>query len=253
MKVRDVARIIEEFAPLDTAAEWDNTGLCIGSPDAEVKGVLVGFDCTPELIEEAVERGANMVVTHHPLIFRGVKRIAPESFLGSAITLAIKHDIAVYAAHTNADKAEGGVNTLMAARLGLCDCTPLSADGFGLVGNLPKPMPASEFIAHVKWVFSLKGLRCSAPIEDPVQKVALCSGSGGSMIEDALESGAQVYICGDLSYHQFFTEKGFMVLDIGHFESEIDIVDKLISVLEEKNCTFAILRTKKDNNPIHYF
>ena len=133
MKVRDVARIIEEFAPLEAAAEWDNTGLCIGSPDAEVKGVLVGFDCTPELIAEAVERGANMVVTHHPLIFRGVKRISPDSFLGSAITLAIKHDIAVYAAHTNADKAACGVNDLMADRLGLKNRSVLSADGFGLV------------------------------------------------------------------------------------------------------------------------
>ena len=253
MKVKEVARIIEEFAPLDTAAEWDNTGLCIGDPEAEVTGVMVGFDCTAELIAEAVSRGANMVVTHHPLIFRGVKRITPGSFLGSAITLAIKHDIAVYAAHTNADKADCGVNTLMAGRLGLTGCEILSADGFGLVGNLPSPMGSGQFIEFVKRQFSLKMLRCSKPVEGQVGRVAICSGSGGSLLEDALASGAHAYICGDLSYHQFFTEPGFMVIDIGHFESEIDIVAKLISVLEEKISTFAVLRTEKDNNPIHYF
>ena len=253
MKAREIADIIEAFAPVETAADWDNTGFCIGSPDTDVKAVLVGFDCTPALVAEAVERGANMIVTHHPLIFRGVKKISPETFLGSVITEAIKHDIVVYAAHTNADKATSGVNALMADRLGLTGREVLSEDGFGLTGYLPHPMSAQEFIAFVKKQFSLKVVRTSAPIDVPIEKVALCSGSGGSLLEEALCSGAQAYICGDLSYHQFFTEKGFMVLDIGHFESEIDIVEKLISVLSEKNSTFAVLCTNNDYNPIHYF
>ena len=253
MKVCEVARIIEEFAPLESAAGWDNTGLCIGSGDAEVTGVLVGFDCTPELIKEAVERGANMVVTHHPLIFHGLKRISPDTFLGETVTLAIKNDIAVYAAHTNADKAGEGVNYLMAERLGLSRREPLSEDGFGLTGFLERPMECSEFISFVKERFSLKALRTSCPIEGLIEKVALCSGSGGSLVETALASGAQAYICGDLSYHQFFAEKGFILLDIGHFESEIDIVDKLFSVLSEKINTFAVLRTREDKNPIYYF
>ncbi len=253
MKAFEVARIIERFAPLDTAADWDNTGFCIGSPDTEVKAVLVGFDCTPALVKEAVERGANMIVTHHPLIFRGIKKISPDNFLGEIITLAIKNDIVVYSAHTNADKAEGGVNTLMAERLGLQNCELLSADGFGLTGTLPTPMSAEDFIAFVKKQFSLKVVRTSALPAGVIFRVALCSGSGGSLIGDALAAGADAYICGDVSYHQFFTEKGFLLLDIGHFESEIDIVGKLISVLEEKNSTFAVLRTKEDYNPIHYF
>lgn len=253
MKASEVARIIEDFAPVDTAAGWDNPGFCIGSPDQEVHGVLVGFDCTPDLVREAVRRGADMIVTHHPLIFHGVKKINADTFLGSIITLAIKHDIVIYAAHTNADKAAGGVNDLMADRLGLQRRAPLSEDGFGLTGFLERPMGAEEFIGFVKKQFSLKVVRTSAPTAGPVQKVALCSGSGGSMLEDALSSGADAYICGDLSYHQFFTEKNFLVLDIGHFESEIDIVDKLFSLLSEKISTFAPLRTEKDFNPIHYF
>ena len=253
MKASGIAAIIERFAPAGTAAEWDNSGFCIGSPDTEVHGVLVGFDCTPDLVREAVRRGANMIVTHHPLIFRGIKKISPDNFLGEIITLAIKHDIVVYAAHTNADKASGGVNDLMADRLGLTDRRPLGEDGFGLCGCLPRPMDSREFIAFVKERFSLRVVRASAPIDEPVERVALCSGSGGSMLPEAFASGAQAYICGDLSYHQFFTEKGFMLLDIGHFESEIDIVDKLFSLLREKNSTFAVLRTENDNNPIHYF
>ena len=238
---------------MDTAADWDNTGFCIGSPQTEVKAVLVGFDCTPALVREAVERGAKMIVTHHPLIFRGIKKISPDNFLGEIITLAIKNDIVVYSAHTNADKAQGGVNTLMAERLGLRNCSVLSEDGFGLTGTLPVPMAAEDFIAFVKKQFSLKVVRTSRLTDKPVEKVALCSGSGSSLIGDALAAGADAYISGDISYHQFFTEKDFLLLDIGHFESEIDIVDKLISVLEEKNSTFAVLRTNEDYNPIHYF
>ncbi len=253
MKASEVARIIEDFAPVSTAAGWDNPGFCIGSPDQEVHGVLVGFDCTPALVQEAVRRGADMIVTHHPLIFHGIKKINADTFLGSIITLAIKHDIVIYSAHTNADKAAGGVNDLMADRLGLRRRAILSEDGFGLTGFLERPMGAGEFIGFVKKQFALKMVRTSAPTEGPVQKVALCSGSGGSMLEDALASGADAYICGDLSYHQFFTEKNFLVLDIGHFESEIDIVDKLFSLLSEKISTFALLRTEKDFNPIHYF
>ena len=253
MKASGIAAVIERFAPASMAAEWDNSGFCIGSPDTEVRGVLVGFDCTPDLVKEAVRRGANMIVTHHPLIFRGIKKISDDTFLGSVITLAIKNDIVVYAAHTNADKAAGGVNDLMADRLGLVDRHPLCEDGFGLCGRLPRPMDSREFIAFVKEKFSLRIVRTSAPIEGPVEKVALCSGSGAGMLQDAVDSGAQAYLCGDLSYHQFFTEKGFMLLDVGHFESEIDIVDKLFSLLREKNSNFAVLRTEKDNNPIHYF
>ena len=112
MKVREIAAAIEAFAPLGTQESWDNAGLCIGSPDAGVRAVLVGFDCTPALVREAVDRGADMIVTHHPLIFGGLRRIDPDDPVGAAVYLAIRHGIAVYAAHTNADKAVGGVNTL---------------------------------------------------------------------------------------------------------------------------------------------
>ena len=253
MKAREVADIIESFAPLATQESWDNAGLCIGSPETAVKGVMVGFDCTCQLIDEAVASGCNMIVTHHPLIFKGVKKINPDTCLGAAIVSAVKHDIVVYAAHTNADKAADGVSWLMADKLGLEDIEPLDEDGLGAVGLLPQSMSSRAFIEKVKQTFGLPMLRCSAPIDTPVRKVAMCGGSGGSLIETAHNCGADAYLCGDASYHSFFTDPGFMILDIGHYESEIDIVEKLFGLLSEKIHTFAVRKTRNNYNPVYYY
>ena len=162
MKARQVAEIIEDFAPLCLQESWDNAGFCIGSPEAEVKAIMVGFDCTPSLIEEAAAAGCNMIVTHHPLIFKGVKKINPDTFLGSAIVAAIKHDMVVYAAHTNADKAADGVSRIMAEKLGLTDIEPLDEDGLGAIGVLPEAMESKAFIDLVKKTFGLPVVRCSS-------------------------------------------------------------------------------------------
>ena len=253
MKARQVADIIEGFAPLDTQESWDNAGLCIGSPDTEVKGVMVGFDCTPALIEEAVAAGCNMVVTHHPLIFRGVKRIDPDTFTGAAIVSAIKHDVVVYSAHTNADKAADGVSWLMAAKLGIREVSALGEDGLGAVGDLPEAMDSKDFIETVKKAFELPFVRTSKPLSTPVRRVAMCGGAGGSLIEEARAAKADAYLCGDISYHNFFTEEGFMLLDVGHYESEIDIVEKLFGLLSEKIHTFAVRKTRNNYNPVYYY
>ena len=253
MKARQVADIIEEFAPLGIQESWDNAGFCIGSPEAEVTGIMVGFDCTPALIDEALACGCNMIVTHHPLIFRGVKKINPDTFPGSAIVSAIKHDMVVYSAHTNADKTDGGVSWIMAAKLGLKDIEPLGEDGLGTIGLLPEAMDSKAFIEFVKKTFSLSLVRCSKPLQTPVRRVAMCGGAGGSLIEEAEAKGADAYLCGDLSYHSFFTDAGFMLLDVGHYESEIDIVDKLFGLLSEKIHTFAVRRTQNNNNPVYYY
>lgn len=253
MKASQVAEIIEDFAPLCLQESWDNAGFCIGSPDTEVKGIMVGFDCTPSLIEEAAANGCNMIVTHHPLIFRGVKKIDPGTFLGSAIVSAVKHDMVVYAAHTNADKAADGVSFIMAEKLGLTGVEPLGEDGLGAIGNLPEVMDSKEFIEMVKKTFNLPVVRCSRPVDKPVSRVAMCGGSGGSLIDDAEAKGADAYLCGDISYHNFFTDAGFMLLDVGHYESEIDIVEKLFGLLSEKIHTFAVRRTQNNNNPVYYY
>ena len=257
MRVGDVIRVIEEFAPLGIQEKWDNSGLCIGSPDDEVSSVLIGLDCTPELVDEAVSCGADMIVTHHPLIFSGLKKISPDDQVGAAVIKAVKNGIAIYAAHTSADKVLAGVSGAMAARLGLESVRILDEDGegtgLGVVGDLPEPLTAAEAMVLVKERFGLKAMRTSKPVEGMISRVAMCGGSGGSLIGAAIASGAQLYISGDISYHNFFTKDGFMIMDIGHYESEIEIVDILFSLLRKKFPTFAVRITQNIyGNPVYY-
>ena len=259
MKIREITSVIESFAPLSIQESWDNSGLIIGSPEQDVHGVILGFDCTPELVDEAVACGADMIVTHHPLIFGGVKKISPEDPVGLTILKAASAGIAVYAAHTTADKVLAGVSGAMARRLDLEDIQILDEEpggyGLGAIGNLSCPMEGEAFIEYVKSRFSLRVVRCSRIPEIPVSRVAMCGGSGGSLIGNARKAGAQAYLCGDISYHHFFTTKDFMVMDIGHFEGEVEIVDILFSLLRKKFPNFAIRTSGKlvTSNPVHYY
>lgn len=258
MKVKDIISVIEEFAPLGIQEKWDNSGLCIGSPEAEVSSVLVGLDCTEELVDEAVACGADMIVTHHPLIFSGLKKISPDDIVGAAVIKAVKAGISIYAAHTNADKVIAGVSGAMAAKLGLENVAILDEDGegtgLGVVGDLPEPLTAEEAVELVKSRFKLKAMRASRPVEGMISRVAMCGGSGGSLIGAAKASGAQLYLSGDISYHNFFTPENFMIMDIGHYESEIEIVDILFSLIKKKFPTFAVRITQNIySNPIFYF
>lgn len=258
MKVRDIIQIIEDFAPLSIQEGWDNSGLCVGSPEDEATSVLLGLDCTEQLVDEAIECGADLIITHHPLIFSGLKKISPDDQIGAAVIKAVRAGISIYAAHTNADKVIAGVSGAMAARLGLKDVEILEEDGdgtgLGVVGNLPEPVSAEEATALVKERFSLKMVKTSAPVGCKISRIAMCGGSGSSLIESARRSKAQLYISGDISYHHFFTPKGFMIMDIGHYESEIEIVDILFSLIKKNFPTFAVRITQNINsNPIYYF
>ena len=258
MKVKDIIKVIEDFAPLSIQEGWDNSGLCVGSPEDEVTSVLLALDCTPELVDEAVAYGADMIVTHHPLIFSGLKKISPEDMVGEAVIKAIRAGISIYAAHTSADKVLEGVSGAMAAKLGLVNVTVLDEDGegtgLGAVGDLPQPMTAEQAVAFVKDRFALKAMKTSRPSDGMISRVAMCGGSGGSLIKAARKAGAQLYISGDISYHNFFTPDGFMIMDIGHYESEIEIVDILFSLIKKNFPTFAVRITQNINsNPIYYF
>lgn len=258
MKVADIVAAVEQFAPLGIQEPWDNSGLCIGSPDDSVHGVMVGFDCTPALVDDAIASGCDMIITHHPLIFKGLKHITPSEPTGEAIMKAIRADIAVYAAHTSADKVIEGVSGAMARRLGLTDIRILEDEGgtgLGAYGTLEKPLSGMEAIALIKERFGLKIVRTSAPIDGPITTVAVLGGSGGGEIPSARAAGAQLYVTADISYHNFFTPEGFMVADIGHFESEVEIASILFSFLKKKFPNFAVHlgASLHEGNPVHYF
>ena len=260
MKAGDIVSALERFAPLRIQEDWDNSGLLIGSAEDEVHGVLVGFDCTPQLIEEAVQKGCDMVVTHHPLIFKGIRRINADDPVGAAVMMAVRHGVAVYAAHTTADKVIAGVSGAMARRLELKNISILVPEedgtvGLGCLGDFPEPMTGTDALSYVREKFGLRLIRSSKPLETPITKVALLGGSGGAEMGLARSRGAQLYITADVSYHNFFTPEGFMVMDIGHFESEVEIVDIFLKEIRKNFPTFASYKSAvlDRSNPVHYF
>ena len=257
-KVKDIIKVIEEFAPLSIQEKWDNSGLCIGSPEASVSSVLLALDCTPELVDEAVRIGADMIVTHHPLIFSGLRKISPDDVTGTAVIKAVSAGIAVYAAHTSADKVLAGVSGAMARKLSLKNISVLDSEGdgvgLGAVGDLETPLSAMDAVLMIKEKFGLDMVRTSRPLDIPISRIAMCGGSGSSLIPQAMASGAQLYLCGDISYHHFFTSPDFMLMDVGHYESEIEIVAILFSLLKKNFPTFAVRITENIySNPIFYF
>jgi len=253
MKAIDLVRPIEEMAPLYEQEKWDNCGFCIGDPQREVSKALIALDCTEDVVDEAIECGADIIITHHPLIFGGVKKISPQNQLGRIIYKAVGNNIAVYAAHTNMDKAAGGVSAVMAERLHLNGCEPLTPDSFGIVGTMQESMGVEEFLGKIKKAFGVDVVRCSALLDEKISKVAVCGGSGKSFIADAMEKGAQVYVTGDITYHEFYAEKGFMLVDIGHYSSEYGIVDVFANILSKNFPKFAVSISKRNNNPIYYY
>ena len=258
MRVSDIIAAIESFAPLSIQENWDNSGLLIGSPSDEVRGVMVGFDCTPGLIDRALAAGCDMVVTHHPLIFGGLKSISQEDPVGDAVIRAIRGGVAVYAAHTTADKVIAGVSGAMADKFGLQNVRILEEEpggtGLGTVGDLPVPLDASSALALVKERFGVKMLRTSKPVSGKITRIAMCGGSGSSLIGAARRAGAQLYISADISYHHFFTPEGFMIADIGHFESEVEITRILLSEIRKNfpNFVGCIDPELENSNPINY-
>ena len=252
MRAIDLVKPIEELAPLHEQEKWDNCGFSVGDPFKEVSKALVALDCTEEVMDEAIECGADIIITHHPLIFGGVKKISPQNWLGRVIYKAVQHNIAIYAAHTNMDKAAGGVSCAMADKLGLQEREFLTPDNFGVIGMLPEPAGAEELVGKIKDAFGVDVVRCSKLLEEKITRVAVCGGSGKSFIADAMAKGAQVYVTGDISYHEFYAEKGFMLMDIGHYSSEYGIVDVFANILSKNFPNFAVSISKRNYNPIYY-
>ena len=258
MKVREIVEILEQSVPLAWQESYDNAGLAVGNPEAEVCKVLVALDATEEVVDEAIELGAQMVVTHHPIIFRPIKRLACENRQQRTIAKAIAHGIALYAAHTNLDGApDRGISHHLAGVLGLQEerlLEPSNTEGvgIGIVGTLPKPVDSEEFLATIKERLGVKALRHSPIRIDKVERVAICSGSGGSLIESAEAAGADLYLSADFKYHDFVDADRMILVDAGHFETEICAIDILFDILSKKLSNFATHKSARCENPVRY-
>jgi dinuclear metal center YbgI/SA1388 family protein len=258
MTIREIAQALETWAPLSAAEGYDNVGLLTGHPDQAVTGILVNLDATEAVVEEAIARGINLVITHHPIWFTGRKRLTGEDYVSRTLIKAIQHGIALYACHTNLDNVRDGVNHMMAQRLGLVDTQFLRAKadptyGSGLIGQLPQAMEKSAFLQQVKDTFQCGGIRyADAPLTH-VERVAVCGGAGSFLTLDALAQGAHALITADITYHKFFDQDNRMLLlDIGHYESEQYTSELIVSYLSNKFANFAVHLSAVRTNPVKY-
>ena len=258
MKVGEIAQLIEQSLPLGWQESYDNAGLAVGNPEAEVTTILVALDATEEVVEEAIAVGAQMVVTHHPIIFRPIKQLSWANRQQRTIAKAIAGGVALYAAHTNLDSAPAvGISHLLATKLGieeegLLEPSVEQGVGIGIVGRLVEPMAAEEFLAKVKSTLRIEALRHSTLRTQSIQRVAICSGSGGGLIEAAERLGADAYIAADFKYHDFVDADRMILVDVGHFESEICAIDILFELLSKKMSNFAVRKSAHSTNPVRY-
>jgi dinuclear metal center YbgI/SA1388 family protein len=263
MKISAITRFLETLAPPVYQEDYDNTGLQLGSEEEECSGVMISLDPTDTVVEEAAKRGCNLVISHHPLIFRDLKQISPSTGQGRAIVAAVRNNITVYAIHTNLDNVLPGVNSTMADRLGLInrefllpgrqgDAKYLS--GSGLIGDVPEPLHAQQFLGLLRQRFGIPAIRHSRFTGRSVKRVALCGGAGSFLITNALSKGADFFVSADIRYHSFFEAEDRMVIaDIGHYESEQFSIDLLHDAILKKFPNFAVLKAGVPTNPVHYY
>ncbi len=363
MKVSQITNYLSSRVPVSLQEDYDNSGLQVGDEASEISSVLLSVDVTEEIVDEAIKEGAGLIITHHPLIFKGLRSITGRNYIERVIRKAIKNDIAIYSAHTNLDVFRGGVSYMMAQKIGLRNVSALTeikrrllkiavfvpeknieqvrmamfdagagsigeydhcsfstrgegsfragegtnpyageigrdhfekevrievivpdysesavvsamikshpyeevaydiyrlenalpGAGLGCIGDLDKRVDASKFLNDIATVFEAKGVRYSGNVNSTVKKVALCGGSGSSLIKDALWKGADIFITADIKYHSFFEGNDKMIIaDIGHYESEKSSLEILYELITKKFPKFAVRFSKNNTNPINY-
>jgi len=363
VKIRDIVAAIEEFAPLALQENYDNSGVQVGDVRQESSSALICLDVTGAVLDEAIQLGCNLVIAHHPLIFKGVKSLTGKDYIEQCLIKAIKHDIVIYASHTNLDNARSGVSFKMAEKLGLKNVqvlTPMddkllklitfvpgeyvdkvrnalfaagagqigdydqcsyNSEGYGtfragegtspfcgqqgemhkeaevrletifpdfikgkvvqsllsahpyeepafdiislksswnnvgsgVVGELDSAEDELAFLARIKRTFAASSLKYSPLLNRPVKRVAICGGSGSFLIPDAIRAGADLFLTGEIKYHDFFNHRNAIVLsDIGHYESEQYTNELICEIIRKKFPTFAVHFTKCKTNQINY-
>lgn len=364
MKLAELTNYLESLAPLAYQEDYDNSGLIVGHPEQDVSQALISLDCTEAVVDEAIARHCQVIISHHPIVFKGLKKFNGKTYVERVVEKAIRHNIALYAIHTNLDNVTGGVNARICQTLGLQNCHILSPKpnllkklvtyapqaqaqevrealfkagaghignysecsfnaegtgtfkggagtnpyvgqvghqhqeqevrietiypaqleskilmalflahpyeevaydlyhltnqykqvGSGMVGELASAMSENEFLRHVKYNMKAEVIRHTELRGKAVKRVAVCGGSGGFLLKQAIAAGADVFITADYKYHEFFdAEKKIIIADIGHFESEQFTQHLLYENIQKKFANFAVRLTEINTNPIKYF
>ena len=193
----------------------------VGDTERDIQSVLLTTDITETVVSEAIARDCQLIISHHPLLFHGLKQVCGQTPQARVVEMAIKNNIAIYSAHTNLDSVVGGINTRLAKKLGLTDIRLLTESGLGAIGILPKPINYLDFIGQIRAKLECTYVRYTRSGKEMIQTVALCGGSGAEFIETAIEQGADVYLTADVKYHEFQDADGRIgLIDIDHWISE---------------------------------
>ncbi len=260
MKLIDIQSILEEWCPLKNAEDFDNVGLLVGDPSSEINKALITIDTTENIIDEAINKKCNLIITFHPLIFKGIKSLKSENYVNKCIVKAIKNNINIYAIHTNLDNNPEGVSFKIAQKLNLINTSLLiqkeenSNLGMGIIGEINESKSELDFLEYLKEKMFVTNIRHSKFLGKQIKKIAVLGGSGSFAIEEVLTKKVDCYVTADLKYHDFFKSNDKVLLvDIGHYESEKYTKDLILNYLNKKIPKFACIIAKTRTNPVNYF
>ena len=259
MKIQKIVDTLEHWAPTKQAEDFDNVGLIIGDANDDLTGVIICLDTTEKIIEEALEKNCNLIISFHPIIFSGIKKLTVDSYFEKTIIKAIKNKISIYSIHTSLDNHKQGVNYEISKRLGLKNSKILIPNnknktiGMGRIGDLKEAIDEDNFIKYLKSNMKTKFIRHSKLLGKKIKKVSVLGGSGAFGIENSIDQNADAYVTADLKYHNFFEANDKIVLfDIGHYESEQFTKKLIYDYLTKKFPSFAIVLATTNTNPVNY-
>lgn len=249
LKHKDIISFIEDFAPLESQEEWDNSGLQIGNLNEIVNGVLLVMDVTDRCVDYALKNNCNLIISHHPLLFDNITSIDASEYKGKLITKIIKNNITVYSSHTNLDKSDYGTNYVISKILNLKDVKMLkNEENIGVIGTCDNYNNILNLVD--KRINKKENIIIYGKTNKDIKNICIISGSGSSLMQSCIDNNCDVLITGDIKHHdgQFAYENDLLIIDIGHFESEVLVLDHLKKVLKEK---FDItVNTYKNNDYI---
>ncbi len=262
MKIKEIIAALERFAPLPLQEDYDNAGLQCGLTETEVSGALLCLDVTENVVDEAVSLGCNLIVSHHPLLFHGLKQVADANMVQRCLRRALQNDICIYSAHTNMDNAEDGVNYCIAEKLGLIDVELVAQrnvvvggrtvrGGNAVLGYLPEAEDSLAFLQRVKQAFGVEALQHNEMLERPIQSVMICGGAGDFMLDKALRCEADAFLTGEMHYHVWFGhEQEIQIAVLGHYESEQYTTEIFRRIIEGTDASLPVYETTVCTNPI---
>ena len=255
MILQDIINIIESVAPLSYQEDWDNSGLQVGNRNAEVHAALLTVDVTESVVDEAIDKHCDLIISHHPLLFRGLKQLTGSTPQERCVEKAIRHGIAIYSSHTSMDAYLHGVSGRIAEKLGITDYKILCPHGnseevgLGVIGTLKKPMKSEDFVHYVQEVFDCS-LRYVAACKKEIKTVAICGGAGAEFMMQAIAQGADIFITADMKYHEMQAAYGQIgVIDLDHWTSEQftrEIFEELLS------SHIKTMVAEKDSTPVKW-